>query len=64
MCALCAPFQLSQLEKEIFGKLLLDNSPSKSNMTSEEWKSLQGLAEGRRQAYKVSCVVVWEKRTT
>ena len=48
MCALCAPFQLSQLEKEIFGKLLLDNSPSKSNMTSEEWKPLQGLAEGRR----------------
>ena len=64
MCALYARFRLIQLEKEIFHKLLLDNSQSKSNMTSEESKPVRGWEDGRsiviKQAYKGSCVVVWE----
>ena len=64
MCALYARFRLIQHEKEIFHKLLLDNSQSKSNVTSEEWKPVRGWADGRsiviKQAYKGSCVVVWD----
>ena len=56
-------FFLNQLEKEIFCNLLTDSSPSNSNMSSEEWKALRGLADDRsiviKKADKGSCVVVW-----
>ena len=56
-------FFLNQLEKEIFCNLLTDSSPSNSNMSSEEWKALKGLADDRsiviKKADKGSCVVVW-----
>ena len=45
---------LSLLENEIFDKLQLDNSPSKSNITSEKWKALQALAGDRSTAIKPS----------
>ena len=44
-------------------KLLLDTSPSQANMTGEEWKALQRLANDRsiliKQADKDYSMVVW-----
>ena len=54
---------LSQLEKEIFNGLLDDSISVSSNMSSEEWEALRGLADDTsiviKQADKRSCVVVW-----
>ena len=54
---------LSQLEKEIFTSLFNDSISIPSSISKEEREALRGLEDDRsivrKQADKVSCVVVW-----
>ena len=57
---------LSEVEKELL--TVVNSKLGHSNLSKEEWKTMQTLADDRtiviKKTDKVSCVVVWKLRNS